>query len=77
MFNFFSAKEIESNAYSKFWRDKREYYGTFKKGVILLNINDFLKASELITFNVNWSTEYGEMTALLLILHNHMVLFIH
>jgi len=51
VFNFFSAKEIESNAYSKFLRDNREYYGTFEKGLILLNINDFLKASELITFN--------------------------
>ena len=76
MFNFSSAEEIESNAYSKYWRDNKEYYGIFKKGVILLNINDFLKASELITFKVNWFTQYGEMTALLLILHSHMV-FIH
>ena len=26
-------KEIENNAYAKFWRDNKEYYGIFEKGL--------------------------------------------
>ena len=26
-------REIGNNAYAKFWRDKKEYYGIFEKGV--------------------------------------------
>ena len=29
-------REIESNAYAKFWRDKKQYYGIFFKGLFSL-----------------------------------------
>ena len=27
-------RKIEYNAYAKFWRHNKEYYGTFKKGLL-------------------------------------------
>ena len=37
VFNFsWDLRQIENNAYAKFWRDKEEYYGKFENG--LLNI---------------------------------------
>jgi len=29
-------REIENNAYAKFWRDNKEYYGIFEKGLLLM-----------------------------------------
>ena len=26
-------RELENNAYAKFWRDNKEYYGIFEKGL--------------------------------------------
>ena len=32
VFNFsWDLRQIENNAYAKFWRDKKEYYGKFVK----------------------------------------------
>ena len=29
--------QIENNAYAKFWRDKKEYYGKFENGLLRLS----------------------------------------
>ena len=35
VFNLSSVpREIENNAYAKFWRDKKEYYGKFESGLL-------------------------------------------
>ena len=33
-------REIENNAYAKFWRDNEEYYGIFEKGLDLVTVFD-------------------------------------
>ena len=33
--NIIVPREIENNSYAKFWRDNKEYYGLFEKGIII------------------------------------------
>ena len=36
VFNFSEVRwKIENNAYAKFWRDKKEYYGKFENGLFI------------------------------------------
>ena len=40
VFNFsWDLRQVENNAYAKFWRDKKEYYGKFESGLFLQNVD--------------------------------------
>ena len=39
--NIIVPREIENNSYAKFWRDNKEYYDIFEKGLLLVG-NQFV-----------------------------------
>ena len=46
-------REIEKNAYAKFWRDNKEYYSIFKKAYLKQLINEPTRNVILVTYPDN------------------------